>query len=492
VRRGRGAVLDHASRPVDHSAIATRPEEISTAGGEASETGRGLVAWAALLLLPLVGFWVLIAAPELDVQWEHHPAHFWLVLGAGVLSAALAYATGDAARRRSDARLFLVSLALLASAGFLALHALATPGVLLAQPNAGFVVAVPVGLLIAGALAAWSALELSRERATAVMRRASQLRLALIAALAAWAAASLADVPPLDDPTPAESGSGLLVGVAAVGLALFAFAAIRYAALYRRRPSPLLIGVLAALALLAEAMIAVAFARNWHATWWEWHLLMLVAFAIVAYGAERAGHEERFSALYLDETAAGKREVSVVFADLAGFTSFSERRDPREVSAMLNAYFDAAIPPVVSEHGGEIDRLVGDQIMATFNTRGDQPDHALRAARAALAIREATDEVARGREDWPRFRIGVNSGDAMVGVVGAPGGRSYTVIGDTVNVAARLESTAPVGGVAIGAATLRGLPGARVESLGAVSVKGKSDPVDAYLLTALDTASGTG
>lgn len=448
-----------------------------------------MVAWAGLVLLPLAGFWLLVAAPSLDVEWEHHPAHFWLVLGAGLLSAALAYATGDAARRRSDARLFLVSLSLLASAGFLALHALATPGVLLAEPNAGFVVAVPVGLLLAAALAAWSALELTRERAAALMRGASRLRLALAVAFVAWAAVSLAGVAPLDDPTPAESGSGLLVGVAAAGLVLFAFAAIRYGGLYRRRPSPLLIGVLTALALLAEAMVAVAFARNWHVTWWEWHLLMLAAFAIVAYSAERAGHEERFSALYLDETAAGKREVSVVFADLAGFTAFSERRDPREVSAMLNAYFDAAIPPVVSEHGGEIDRLVGDQIMATFNTRGDQPDHALRAARAALAIRAATDEVAREHDGWPRFRIGVNSGEAMVGVVGARGGRSYTVIGDTVNVAARLESAAPVGGVAIGASTLRGLPGARVEPLGAVAAKGKSEPVDAYLLTGLDAAS---
>ena len=96
--------------------------------------------------------------------------------------------------------------------------------------------------------------------------------------------------------------------------------------------------------LLAEAMAAVAFARNWHLTWWEWHLLMLVAFGAIAYSARREEAEERFSDLYLDQTAAGKREVSVLFADLAGFTSFSEGRDPREVSEMLNAYFEAAIP----------------------------------------------------------------------------------------------------------------------------------------------------
>jgi adenylate cyclase len=175
----------------------------------------------------------------------------------------------------------------------------------------------------------------------------------------------------------------------------------------------------------------------------------------------------------------------VLFADLQGFTSFSEQRDPREISAMLNEYFEVAIPAVVSEHGGEIDRLMGDAIMATFNTRGDQDDHQERACRAALAIRDATEAIARKREGWPRFRVGVNTGEAMVGVLGGEGGRSYTVIGDTINVAARLEGKAPPGGVAVGAATLERLPAAEAEPLGPITVKGKSKPVEAYRLEAL-------
>lgn len=440
-----------------------------------------LAAWAALLAVPLAGFWLLIAAPALDVTWEHHPSHFWLVLAAGAISAALAFSTGDGAYRRRDARLFLVSLALLSSAGFLGIHALATPGVLLATPNAGFVIAVPVGLLLAAVCAGASTIE-RPGFADAVMRRARLLRAILLLAMAAWTAVSLAGLPPLDDPTPAESGSGPVVAVAVVGVALFAYASVRYLASYRRRPALLLLAVVSAFVLLAEAMMAVAFARNWHATWWEWHLLMLAAFAVVAYGARGAGREERYSALYLEETARGKREVSVLFADLQGFTSFSDSHDPREVSAMLNAYFEVAIPPVVREHGGEIDRVMGDAIMATFNTRGDQPDHAERAARAALAIRDATEMLAGGREGWPRFRIGVNTGEAMVGVVGGEGGRTYTVIGDTVNVASRLEGEAPVGGIAIGAETLRGLHGAQTEPLGQVRVKGKPEGVEAYRL----------
>jgi class 3 adenylate cyclase len=214
---------------------------------------------------------------------------------------------------------------------------------------------------------------------------------------------------------------------------------------------------------------------------------MLVAFGLIAVGARREAPQERFSDLYLQDTAAGRRDVSVLFADLVGFTAFSEGRDPREVSEMLNAYFEVAIPPVVRGHGGEIDRLIGDAIMATFNTRGDQPDHALRAARAALDLQERAAAIAAEHPDWPRFRVGVNSGEAMVGVVGTRRERSFTVIGDTVNVAARLEANAPPESVAIGADTLRRLPGARVRALGALELRGKREPVDAFVLEGIDT-----
>ncbi len=98
---------------------------------------------AVLFALPVAGLALLVAEPDLDVRWEHHPSHFWLVLGAGVINGAPAYATGTAARVRGDARVFLVSLAFLSAAGFLGLHALATPGVLLTGPNAGFSIATP-------------------------------------------------------------------------------------------------------------------------------------------------------------------------------------------------------------------------------------------------------------------------------------------------------------------------------------------------------------
>jgi class 3 adenylate cyclase len=438
--------------------------------------------WGFALALPLGGLLLLLAAPSTDVHWEHHPSHFWLVLSTAAVSTTLAFATSATALRRADARLFLISLSFLAAAGFLTLHALATPGVLLDGPNQGFTIATPVGLLLAAVFAGWSALPLPPARAQALMRRAQLLRAGLVLGMVVWAALSLGSVPPLDDPTPAERASGGLVALAVLALIPYAFAAWRYAAMAMRTGAPLLLAVASAFTLLAEAMVAVALARSWHASWWEWHVLMLMAFGAIAYSARREDGEERFSDLYLDQTAAGKREVSVMFADLEGFTSFAEGRDPREVSEMLNAYLRVAIPPIVREYDGEIDRLIGDAIMATWGTRGDQPDHARRAVEAALAVQRETGRISEEHPGWPRFRAAVNSGEALVGVLGAESGRSYTVIGDTVNLAARLESQAPPGRVVIGGNTLRGLPGARVEALAGIRVKGRADPVDAYLV----------
>jgi adenylate cyclase len=447
---------------------------------------RGVALRTALLSLPLLGLGLLLADPRLDVHWEHHPAHFWLVLTAALTNVVLAVVTSDAARLRADARLFLVSLTFLASAGFLGLHALATPGVLLESPNKGFVIATPIGLLLGAGFAAASSLELSPERSADFMRRSRVLRNALLIAMVVWAAVSLAAIPPLDEPLPAEEAKGWLLGLAIPGVVLYALAAARYFSFYRRRPARMLLGVITAFALLAEAMIAIAVARNWQATWWEWHLLMLVAFGFVAYSARKEWREERFSDLYLEGTTRAVKDVSVLFADLQGFTAFSERAKPGEVTMMLNEYFKKTVPLVVREHDGEIDKLIGDAIMVSFNKRGDQPDHVLKAVRAGLAIQRVTEKVARSHPEWPRFRVGINSGKATVAVVGAEGKREYTVVGDTVNLASRLEGQAKAGQVVIGAETYRALPeGTKVESLGGVQVKGKEAPVEAYVVVEL-------
>ena len=397
-----------------------------------------IVAWTAFVTFPLAGLSILLAAPHADVRWENHPSHFWLVLGTSIATAILAYATGEVAARRGDGRLFLVSLGFLAAAGFLGLHALATPKVLLDAPNGGFVLATPVGPA-GGRGARGAERRAGRDRHAqppAPARRPHRPHGAVGGRLAGRDRAA-------QRPDAARVGLGAADRARRRGIALYGYAALRYAALYRRRRSAIIVAVVTAFILLAEAMVAVAFARNWHASWWEWHVLMLAAFALIALAARAQGPAERFSDLYLEATAAGKRDVSVIFADLAGFTAFSDGRDPRAVSEMLNAYFEAAIPAVVRHHGGEIDQLIGDAMMATFNTRGDQPDHAQRAAAAALDVQRETAALAAAHPDWPRFRIGVNTGEALVGILGAGEGRSYTVVGDTVNVASRLQAAAP-------------------------------------------------
>jgi len=425
---------------------------------------------AALLALPLVGLTILLAASDADVHWQHQPSHFWLVLLTAGLNAVLAYATGVAARRRGDQRVYLVSLSFLAASGFLAMHALATPGVLLDKPNLGFVIATPIGLVLAAGLAALSALDSEPVQPKLLER-------GLLIALVAWAIASLALFPEVSDSVVPDRLSLPLVALSVVGVALYAFAVARYVALYGKRRSRLVLGFTVAFVLLAEAMVAIALGRTWQASWWEWHLLMLLAFGVIAVMAHREGSEERFGRLYLDREA---QSITALFADLQGFTSFSERNEPGVVSAMLDTLFEAAIP-AIERHGGEVDRLIGDAIFATF----ERDNHAERAARAALALQEETSTLAAEHPGWPRFRAGLNSGQAAVGVLGTGSGRTYSAIGDTVNLASRIEGLAPAGGVAISAETAKQLWGAETEPLDVVQVKGREQPVEVLLLLRL-------
>jgi class 3 adenylate cyclase len=450
---------------------------------EAVRGGSRIVVAAAVLTVPLLGLLLLLRLPALDVRWEHHPAHFWLVLITAVLSAILAYATGDAAGRRGDARLLYVSLAFLSSAGFLALHALATPQVLLDKSNTGFLIATPVGVGIGSIFAALSTADFTGESAVRNVRIGRLLRWVLLGLMVLWAVWSLAGLPPLDRPP--QSAEGFTSWLAVPAVLLYAASAVRYVQLWRRRQSLMLLAVPSAFILLAESMVAIAFARNWHLSWWEWHVLMLVAFGLVALSARASWREERFAELYLPQTSAGSREISVLFADLEGFTSFSETHQPDEVASMLNEYFAAAVPAVVKPYGGEIDRIIGDALMVTFNKRGDQPDHAARAAGAGLALQKATTNLGKDHPEWPRFRVGINSGQVSVSLLGAEGGRTHTIIGDAVNIASRIESLAPTGGVAMGPHTMALLPDAVTTPLGTVQLKGRQEPLQVYLLTSL-------
>jgi class 3 adenylate cyclase len=153
---------------------------------------------------------------------------------------------------------------------------------------------------------------------------------------------------------------------------------------------------------------------------------------------------------------------------------------------MLKDYFEIAAPLISRRFGGVIEKFMGDGIMATFNGRGDQPDHALRAAGAALALQHEFSVLKQSHPDWPGLRVGVNTGQAVVRQMGGYGHVAYTVVGEMVNTGARLEGQAPVGGVMVGAETFRCLPaGSVIESAPGLRVKGKDSPIDAYMLLSL-------
>jgi class 3 adenylate cyclase len=179
-------------------------------------------------------------------------------------------------------------------------------------------------------------------------------------------------------------------------------------------------------------------------------------------------------------------EVTVVMADLRGFTSFSERHAPDEVVGMLNTLYGVVVP-VILEAGGTVVQFVGDEVMALFGAPSRQPDHALRAARAALGLQDAVAAVTAGRAEWPRFGVGINTGPALVGNIGAEQMRNFTAIGDTTNLAARLQGLAQPGQVVVGQRTAEELGRrARLEARPPVLVKGKRQPVPAFLLEGVD------
>jgi class 3 adenylate cyclase len=434
-------------------------------------------------VVPLLVTLLLVFVTTPGFTWDHQPSHFWLVVVAGLVPAVLAWLIGDAALRRDDQRLAWMAAGFLTMAAFLVLHALATPKVLLDGPNAGFEVAMPVGLTLGAAMVWWSAAG-GHDRDNAAGRRlARSLRWLVLVVAVLWGGASIAGLPPLDS-APQGSGSPLLIACAVVSAVLLLDAARRDGLRAVASGSGLVLAVAVAWLLLANAAVSGAFGRNWQAVWWEWHLLVLAAFVTVAVALRRLPEGERFTDLYSDEVRSAERQVSVLFADLEGYSGFSEGRDPAEVQEMLNDYFDAALP-AIRRHGGQVDKLVGDAVMATFNVHTVVEDHALAACRAAIDLRDAFAAVAELHPDWPRFRIGVNTGVARVGVVGDSAQRQYAAVGDTVNVASRIEGQAPAGSIAVSGST-HDLIG-RVDStlIGTLAVKGRSTAVEIWELTSL-------
>lgn len=177
------------------------------------------------------------------------------------------------------------------------------------------------------------------------------------------------------------------------------------------------------------------------------------------------------------------RHVSILFADVRGFTSLSEQLAPEQIVHLLNEYLDV-IAEAVEEYGGIISQYQGDNLMVMFNASTPQPDHAQRAVQTGLALQQAVRHY--HAQDLPaaaqlEFGVGINSGPALVGNIGAHRHYEFTAIGDTVNLAARITGVVPAGQVWFSQATYEQLTAAiTVEELPPLIFKGKSQPTPLF------------
>ncbi len=188
----------------------------------------------------------------------------------------------------------------------------------------------------------------------------------------------------------------------------------------------------------------------------------------------------------------GERKfVTVMFADIAGFTALAETLDPEAARDLMNACFDR-LTPVIQEYGGAVDKFMGDGVMALFGAPVAHENDPERALRAALAMRAALAAFNAERELELALHFGINTGLVVAGGLGAQGRQEYSVMGDTVNVAARLEDISRPDEILVGPTTYRfTAPLFEFDALPSVALKGKRAPLAVYRLRELKAERGS-
>lgn len=177
-----------------------------------------------------------------------------------------------------------------------------------------------------------------------------------------------------------------------------------------------------------------------------------------------------------------RRPVTVLFADVSGFTALSEQLDAEEVCRLLNGFFDA-LAPIAERYGGVVDKYIGDAAMVLFGAPAAHEDDPPRALHAALDMLRAVAAFNAQHGMELHIHIGVNTGPVVAGPIGSRGRRHYTVIGDAVNLAARLQEVAPPGQILVGPDTYRrAAPLFDFDPLPLLAIKGKAEAVQTYRL----------
>jgi adenylate cyclase len=193
---------------------------------------------------------------------------------------------------------------------------------------------------------------------------------------------------------------------------------------------------------------------------------------------EHSKHEEEL------RLQVAEREVTVLFADICQFTSLSEKTMPEQLSRLLNDYFDQ-MSNIVFKYKGTVDKFIGDCIMAIFGAPISYGNDAELAIYAAIEMLQQLHEFRKSLEPDKRFqvRIGINTGMVVAGYLGSSQRLEYTVLGDSVNIAARLQQLAPPSAIYIGEATYQRVKGAfSIRDLGAIQLKGKEKKINVYMV----------
>ena len=190
------------------------------------------------------------------------------------------------------------------------------------------------------------------------------------------------------------------------------------------------------------------------------------------------------------DLAGERRVVTVMFADISGFTAMSETMDPEQVRGLMNDCFDQLVP-VVERYEGVVDKFIGDEIMALFGAPLAHEDDPARALRAALEIMRTLEEFNAQHGTNLGMHAGINTGLVVAGGIGSQGRQQYSVMGDTVNLAARLESASERGEIFVGPDTYTyAAPLFEFEALEPIRVKGKAEPVQVYKLLNVQSQPG--